>query len=78
MGPDITQIYTCLTYLITRPSTCRDSKVVFVDAVHTLYAFILGKKLLHLFLEDEVRVEESSVLSSRAASCSGLNSVKRE
>ena len=64
-------------HLIPRPTTCRNSKIVFWDADHTSIASIWANILLHPVLEDLVRVEEWSVLSSISA-YRGRSSVKSE
>ena len=65
-------------HLITRPTTCRHFKIVFWDADHTFFTTNWANLLLHMFLEHEVRVEASSLLSSTAASDCDRNSVKPE
>ena len=64
-------------HLIPRPTTCRSSRIAFWDADRTSVASIWANILLHPVLEDLVRVEEQSVLSSISAN-GGRSSVKSE
>ena len=41
---------------------------MFWETDHTFFASVLANRLLHPFLEDEVRVEELSALSSKSVS----------